>query len=159
MGVDIDVIARGLGAFKGLSHRLEFIIERGGVRFYNDSKATTPESTVAAVTAFEGRVIPILGGYDKGVSFDDMAESIKSRAPWAALIGRTAPAIGEAFAKTGVDSTRYESLEDALDGAVARARQGDVVVLTPGCASYDMFSDYENRGELFRELVRKLMDH
>lgn len=154
MGADIASIRSGMGSFRGLPHRLEFVAENRGVKFFNDSKATTPESTVAAVNAFSGRVIPILGGYDKGVPFSGMAQSIGHRVSWAALIGQTAPAIEEALAAAGIGFTRYDTLEDAVAGSIARAQRGDVVMLSPGCASYDMFTDYEDRGERFKGIVK-----
>ncbi len=155
MGVTDDSIAKGLLSFKGIPHRLEFIGEHNGIKFYNDSKATTPESTIAAVNAFEERVIPILGGYDKGMAFDKMAQEIAGKIRWAALIGTTADAISKSLEKAGVQSEVFKSLEEALKGCISNARDGDVILLSPGCASYDMFSDYEERGETFRTIVSK----
>ena len=133
--------------------------KKNGMKFYNDSKATTPESTIAAVKAFDGQVIPILGGYDKGAAFDHMASEIADRVHWAALIGATAEVISEALKKEGIGYTIYSSLKDALYGCIEHAKSGDIVVLSPGCASYDMFTDYENRGEIFKELVLKYIEN
>ena len=153
MGMDKDAISQGLASFRGLEHRLEFVGERNGIAFYNDSKATTPESTVAAVNAFDRYVIPILGGDDKGVVFDNMASQISDKIQWAALIGTTAPAISVALEKAGVASTIFSSLKEAVSGCISHARDGDIIIMTPGCASYDMFDNYEERGEQFKSLV------
>jgi UDP-N-acetylmuramoylalanine--D-glutamate ligase len=156
LGIASPAIAEGLAAFTGIPHRLEFICERDGVKYFNDSKATTPEAAAAAVNAFDGTVVPIFGGYDKNVSFDGMAEAVSERIEWAALIGATAPKISSALEKAGVRSTIYISLEDAVAACTERAGSDGVVLLTPGCASYDMFSDYEQRGDMFRSLAERL---
>lgn len=143
----------GIASFRGLPHRLELVGECRGVRFFNDSKATTPDAAAAGITAFDGNVIPILGGSDKGVSFDRMARGIAGNVHWAALIGVTAPQLAASLAAAGIGCERFASFEDAFRGCVARARAGDVVLLSPACASYDMFPDYEARGALFRELA------
>ncbi len=153
MGVNNNSISKGLLSFKGIPHRLEFVGECNGIKFYNDSKATTPESTVAAVNAFETGVIPILGGYDKGITFDNMAQKIAGKIQWAAVIGTTAKAISKALENVGLRSTIFNSLEEAFTGCVSRAKEGDVILLSPACASFDMFPDYEKRGEVFKSLV------
>ena len=159
MGIDTNPISKGLSSFKELPHRLEFVGEHNGVKFYNDSKATTPEATVAAVNAFDRNVIPILGGYDKGIEFDYMASQIADKIRWAAVIGATAGIISEALKKVGVQTTIFNSLEEALEGCIARASEGNIILLSPACASYDMFSDYEHRGETFKSLVHKHIAH
>ncbi|MFC1551221.1 UDP-N-acetylmuramoyl-L-alanine--D-glutamate ligase [Candidatus Latescibacterota bacterium] len=155
MGIDSAAISKGLSAFKGIPHRLEFICGHNGVKFYNDSKATTPEAAAAAVNAFDTNVIPIFGGYDKGVAFDGMAQAIADTIGWAAVIGATSAKISGALEKEGVAFSVFGSLEEAFEECVKRAKAGDVILLSPGCASYDMFSDYENRGDIFKSLVRK----
>ncbi|MHB9029188.1 MAG: UDP-N-acetylmuramoyl-L-alanine--D-glutamate ligase, partial [Candidatus Latescibacterota bacterium] len=156
MGIGAQPISRGLGSFRGVPHRLELAGEIEGVKYYNDSKATTPEAAAVGIGAFGGRtVLPILGGYDKGVSFDAMAREIAGNVRWAALIGVTAPQIRRSLDAAGVESTVYGSFEEAFAACTGRARSGDVVLLSPGCASYDMFNNYEERGEKFRELVRE----
>ncbi len=156
MGVDASSIAQGLESFRGVPHRLEYVGEHRGILFYNDSKATTPEAAAAAIASFDRRVIPILGGYDKGVSFKEMARQSAGRIHWAALIGVTAPLISREFDNAGIDSTIYSSLGEAFDACAAKASPGDVVVLTPGCASYDMFNNFEERGDAFMNLVKKV---
>jgi len=150
-------IKKGLRRFSGLPHRLEFVGEVAGVRFVNDSKATTPDAAAAAAEAFDGKVIPILGGYDKEVTFTGMAARMAKRIQWAALIGQTAPMITGELNAVGVKTSVFATLEEAFDACVARASWGSTVLLSPGCASYDMFRDYEERGELFKACVRRLI--
>ena len=157
MGIDYVSIQQGLGSFRGVPHRLEFVGEYNGILFYNDSKATTPEAAAAAITSFDRQVIPILGGYDKGVSFKEMARHVADHIRYAALIGVTAPLISHALENVGISSKIYSSLDEAFNACVAKASAGDVVILTPGCASYDMFSNFEERGNAFNELVKACM--
>jgi UDP-N-acetylmuramoylalanine--D-glutamate ligase len=156
MGVSSEDIAKGFAGFGGAPHRLEMVDTIGGVRYVNDSKATTPDAATAGITSFAEGVIPILGGYDKGMEFDAMARAIAGKVRWAALIGVTAPKIRDALAEHGVDSNIFDSLDEAFRAASDRAIPGDVVLLSPGCASYDMFSNYEERGLAFRALVLAL---
>lgn len=158
MHIGYDSIRSGLGAYKGLPHRLEFAGEHNGIQFYNDSKATTPEAAAAGITSFNLPVIPILGGYDKGVSFGEMARRIAPHVAWAALIGVTAPEISRELEKAGVHSAVFASLEEAFTACCELSSSGDVVILSPGCASYDMFNNYEERGNAFKELVRRLIN-
>jgi len=156
VGAGPQAMAKGLIEFQGIEHRLEFVCERGGVRYYNDSKATTPEAAMAALDSFDSPVILIAGGYDKGVSYETVARKIYQRTRSAILIGDTADTIarhidehsGNAFAWM-----RAGSLEEAVAQANSIAVPGDVVLLSPACASYDMFANYEERGNMFKELV------
>jgi len=157
MGIEPAVIADGLSSYRGLPHRLEPSGEYRGIRFYNDSKATTPEAAAAGVEAFDAPVVPILGGYDKGLDFSEMAQRIAGRVRRAAVIGQTAQLISEALEKAGVEFTVCRDLAEAFEHCIAHARTGDVILLSPGCASYDMFSDYEERGEAFKKLVREYL--
>ena len=153
MGIAPDTIERGIASFRGIPHRLELVGKCRGVRFFNDSKATTPDAAAAGITGFDGNVVPILGGSDKGVSFDGMARRIAGNVRWAALIGVTAPQIASSLAAAGIPYERFSSFEDAFRGCVSHAAAGDVVLLSPACASYDMFPNYEARGALFRTLA------
>ncbi len=129
MDVSPDAVAEGFAAFRGVPHRLELVDEIGGVRFYNDSKATTPEAATVGVAAFEGGVIPILGGYDKGVAFEGMARAIAGKTPWARSSGH-APKIQAALERR--ESPGYiRSLADAFRACVARSLPGDAVLLSP----------------------------
>ena len=159
MKLDPEIIGRGLASFRGLPHRLEFVGESKGIRFYNDSKATTPEAAAAGVLAFDAPVIPILGGYDKKVQFRDMARSMKGRVKRAALIGDTAPLIADALEEENIEFNVFDSLIEAYKGAVRHAKSGDVVLLSPGCASYDMFANFEERGDTFKEFVNEFVHY
>jgi UDP-N-acetylmuramoylalanine--D-glutamate ligase len=158
-GVSDDTIAGAMGSFKGLAHRLELVSQVDGVRWYNDSISTTPESSIAALEAFDQRKIIIAGGYDKGLDFGQFGKVIAERAKGAVLIGATRQKIaGEIVKACGgkFDVEFADSLADAVDKAAARAKNGNVVLLSPACASYDMFDNFEHRGREFVRLVKKL---
>ncbi len=160
-GIKDEQIKACLSAFKPLPHRLELVAEKNGVKWYNDSKATTPESAIASVEAFEEPLIIIAGGYDKGIAFDKLGEKIAQKAKAAILIGHTAGKIGDAISKT--QDTRLKtqvkfvkSLAEAVSIAGQLAAEGDVVLLSPACASYDMFDNFEHRGREFVKLARQI---
>jgi len=157
-GLPDDVIRAGLDGFAGLPHRLEFVASRDGVRWYNDSKSTTPESTRLAIDAFEEPVIVLVGGADKGMSFAELGEYMALKARAVIGYGAMGPTILEAVRRHvppgTADIRAAASLEEAERIARGLAVPGDVVVLSPACTSYDMFANYEERGEVFRRLVR-----
>ena len=158
-GIEDKRIKRHLPDFKALPHRLELVAEINGVRWYNDSKATTPDSTIVALEAFDNPEIIIAGGYDKHIPFNQLGEKIAERAKAAILIGQTAERIAEAIAAYPGHRTRIEivdSLAKAVDLAGQLALSGDVVLLSPACASYDMFDNFQQRGQLFSSLVREV---
>ena len=159
-GIPASVIRSTVEAFRGVEHRLEEVAVIDGVGYYNDSACTTPASTITALRAFDAPVVLIAGGYDKGMSFDGMASELVRRARAAVLIGATADAIEAAIGKAGTTDAltiaRSYSLDDAVRQSAGLARPGDVVVLSPGCASYDMFTNYEERGRRFKEAVAAL---
>jgi len=177
-GVTDEQIKNYLPEFQALPHRLELVAEIGGVRWYNDSKATTPQGAIVALEAFEEPRIIIAGGYDKNIPFDELGEKIAREAKAAILMGRTAEKIAssirrslrEAKRRSNLDErdTRYEirdtkieianSLTEAVDLARRLAVDGDVVLLSPACASYDMFDNFEHRGREFIRLVRQISD-
>lgn len=147
--------------FSGLEHRLEFVREINGVRYYNDSKATTPESAMAAITAFQTPVILIAGGYDKGSSFEKFAETCARHTRAVILIGKTAKRIKELILqkKTQKETPSIltpNTFQEAFQQAHVLAKAGDVVLLSPACASYDMFLNYEERGRQFKDMVQSL---
>lgn len=162
LGVPPETIARGLQRFRGLPHRLELVATINGVDYYNDSKATTPLSTMRALQAFTQPVLLLAGGYDKGTPFDELGQVIYSRARAALLYGKTAPKLAMALqqAAQAAPATptpqiiQVPTLDAALEQASTLARPGDVVLLSPACASYDQFPHYEARGEHFCRLVR-----
>jgi UDP-N-acetylmuramoylalanine--D-glutamate ligase len=156
-GADDGQIRNCLPGFKALPHRLEFVERIKGVSWYNDSKATTPQGAMTALEAFDQPIIIIAGGYDKHIPFDELGEKIARKAKAAILIGTTAPKIAEAIQMAKGRETKIEtvnSLADAVQLANQLSDPGDVVLLSPACASYDMFENYEQRGREFAELVR-----
>ena len=143
----------------GLPDRLELVAETGGVRYYNDSIATTPESTMVALEAFREPIVLIAGGSSKNLSFEEIGRRIARRAKAVVLIGATAPEIERAIRAGAAPAPPIhpaKSLEDAVRLAHRIARPGDVVLLSPACASFDMFRNYAERGQKFREAVRGL---
>jgi UDP-N-acetylmuramoylalanine--D-glutamate ligase len=151
-------VREAASAFRGLPHRLERVAERRGAAWYNDSIATTPESVLAALSAFEGGIVVIAGGSDKKIDLGEMCRALARRARAVVLIGATGPAIGRAVAEAGGPAATVPaaSLEDAVGKAAELCRPGDAVLLSPGCASFGMFLNFEERGDRFRELVRAL---
>jgi UDP-N-acetylmuramoylalanine--D-glutamate ligase len=156
-GIADDVIAAALSAFAGVPHRLELVREVAGVRFVNDSKATNPEAAERALSAYPPGIRLILGGSRKGIPFARLAKrAAASGVAQAYLIGDSADEIAEALAAEGVRFTYSRDLPSAVRDAFRDADPGEVVLLSPACASYDQFRDFEERGERFRELVEAL---
>lgn len=159
-GVSERAIRSCLASFKALPHRLELVAEGKGVRWYNDSKATTPEGTMVALSAFECPKVLIAGGYDKHTPFGELGERIAASAKAVVLIGQTARMIGDAVQAAPQVGHRIDirfagSLAEAVELAGRLAGAGDVVLLSPACASYDMFENYQQRGRQFGELARQ----
>ena len=157
-GAGAAAIAKGVGSFAGVEHRLEFVAEIGGVRFYNDSKATNVDATLKALDAFPGRILVILGGKDKGSDYTALQKALRERAILALLIGAAAEKIEKQIAGS-VAVEHAGTLERAVEIASHAAQPGDVVLLAPACASFDQFQNYEHRGRTFKELVAQLEHH
>jgi len=157
-GLKNEDLVEAVGSFVSLPHRLELVGNVNGVRYYNDSIATTPESTVVGVEAFSEPKILIAGGYDKGLPFDDMAKKISGKLKALILIGVTADKIEQSIRKTDKIPPIYRacSLAEAVNKAKEISIDGDVVLLSPACASYDMFVNFVQRGNMFAEMVSKL---
>ena len=159
MGIDRETIRAALASFPGVPHRLERVAERDGVLYVNDSKATNVAAATAALRSFDRPVRVILGGSLKGEAFAGLAEPVAERCASAYLIGPAAEPIERALAPAagrGVAVRRCADLADAVRAAAGDAQPGDVVLLSPACASFDAFRNYEERGERFRELVAAL---
>jgi UDP-N-acetylmuramoylalanine--D-glutamate ligase len=154
-GAPAKAIAKGVQSFAGVEHRLEFVSEIAGVRYYNDSKATNVDATLKALDAFPGRILVILGGKDKGSDYTVLQKPLREKAILALLIGAAAEKIEKQIAGS-VALERAETLERAVETASHAARRGDVVLLAPACASFDQFQNYEHRGRVFKALVRQL---
>jgi len=151
-GVSLEAVHSALVAFRGVAHRLEEISQIGGVTYVNDSKATNIASTLVALAAFEpGSVLLILGGRGKGQDFTLLREAVAERAAHVYVIGEDGPRIADALA--GLPCTRVETLAEAVEHARRLAHRGQVVLLSPACASFDQFDDFEARGDAFRMLV------
>jgi len=157
LGVDDDTIAAGLRTFPGVAHRLEPVGERNGVRYVNDSKATNTAAARRALVAFAEPLHLIAGGSLKGERFDDFAEAVaKANVVTAYLIGEAAEPLASALGSAGVPFLVSTTLERAVAEAASVARPGEIVLLSPACASFDQFRDFEHRGEEFRRLVENL---
>jgi len=159
LDVDRPTAAAALAACRALPHRLSFVAEKGGVRFYDDSKCTTPDGAIVAVESFDaGKVVVIVGGYDKGADFGPLAARLRERAKAIVAMGATKHKIAAAVeAATGPAAFELaDDLPAAVRAACRYAEPGDVVLLSPACASYDMFTNYRQRGERFVELVGML---
>jgi UDP-N-acetylmuramoylalanine--D-glutamate ligase len=159
MGIDREAVRAGLRSFAGVPHRLEQVAEIGGVRFVNDSKATNVASAAVGIRAFEGGVHAILGGSEKGEPYAGLLDPIRERCTACYLIGATSDRMAEELAPAlaaGVELHRGADLADAVARAAAAARPGEVVLLSPACASFDAFEDFERRGESFRAIVEGL---
>ncbi len=159
MGIDRASVIDGLRTFPGVPHRLERVAELDGVTYVNDSKATNVAAAAAALDSFDGGVHAILGGSLKGGGFDGLLEPVIRRCAACYLIGEAAERLARDLApaeRRGVDLRPSSDLADAVSAAAARARPGEVVLLSPACASFDAFRNFEERGERFRTLVRGL---
>jgi len=152
VGVEPAAIASAVRSFRGVPHRLELISERGGVRWVNDSQATIPEAAIAALRAFDAPVVLIAGGKDKGLDYRAFADEIAARARACVLIGETAAELERLLAGR-VRVRRTASMDEAVAAAASLARPGDVALLAPAAASFDMFADYAARGDAFRAAV------
>lgn len=150
-GVNIKDIQIVIDSFKGVEHRIEFVRELHGVRYYNDSKATNPESTEVALKSFPDSIVLLLGGYDKHISFD-ILKPYMNRVKKLYVYGESAEQLKTTFPQ----AIRVETMFEALSHAEDELEEGDVVLLSPACASYDQFNNFEERGNLFKEAVNKL---
>lgn len=157
MGVPTDKITAALRRFQAVEHRIEYVTEKHGVRFYNDSKGTNPDAAIKGISAMNRPTLLIGGGYDKDASYDAWIESFHGKVKKLVLIGQTREKIAACARAHGfTDIILCESLEEAVDVCCQNAREGDAVLLSPACASWGMFSDYEERGRIFKECVYAL---
>ena len=151
MGVDKEVCREVIRNFKAPEHRIEFVRELRGVKYYNDSKGTNVDSTVMALRAFDQPVILLAGGHDKHTGFADLY-NYKDKMKKLIVFGETR----EELSHIKEDSIVVETMDEALKQAYTLAEDGDIVLLSPACSSYDQFQNYEQRGRIFKELVRSL---
>ncbi len=154
-GVPLPRAERGLATFRGLPHRLEKVRDLDGVAFFNDSKATNVAATITSLQSFPEKVVLILGGKDKGGDFTELVPLIRSRVAHLVLMGKARDTIAEQIG-SAAPATKVVTMAEAVEAARSRAPQGGVVLLAPGCASYDQYAGFEERGEDFRRLVLAL---
>jgi UDP-N-acetylmuramoylalanine--D-glutamate ligase len=154
-GVPIEMIREKLREFKGLPHRIEFVLEKNGIKFYDDSKGTNPHAVEWALRGFKEPVILIMGGEDKDLDFKPLINTVKSHCKHIIAIGKAKPKVVSTFS-SHLPVTEASDMKDAVEKSFKLAEPGDVVLLSPGCASFDMFKNYKERGDVFQYWVRKL---
>ena len=159
MGVPADKISAAAKNFHAVEHRIEYTATKRGVRYYNDSKGTNPDAAIQAIRAMDSDTCLIGGGYDKGSSYDEWIEAFGTKVRYLVLIGQTREKIADCCRKHGFTNFEFaENMDEAVQKCAAHARPGWEVLLSPACASWGMFDNYEQRGRIFKDLVRKLPD-
>lgn len=159
MGIPMELIHKAVTSFKAVEHRIEYVDTVNGVKYYNDSKGTNPDASIKAVMAMKDPTILIGGGYDKGASFDEWIKTFDGRVKALVLFGETADKIEAAARSNGFTNIiRVRDLKEAVLVSAKEAKQGDAVLLSPACASWDMFDNYEQRGKMFKNYVKELLN-
>ena len=153
LGLPAEAIRRAVGRFRAVEHRIEFVRDVRGVQFYNDSKGTNVDSSIKALESFTERVVLIAGGKGKGQDFTPLAAAARGRVGHVVTIGEDGPKIAGVMTAAGIPSSAAPTMAAAIEAARAQAGPGDVVLLSPACASFDMFNNYEHRGDVFKKLV------
>jgi len=157
MGVGPESLNKSLAAFPGVPHRLEHVLVHKGIEYVNDSKGTNPDAAIKALEAFDRPIVLIAGGKNKGVEFTEFAQKIKERVKALVILGQAAAEIESAVKEVGYKNYhRVQTYPEAVEKASSLAEAGDVVLLSPACTSWDMFNNFEERGELFKKLVREM---
>jgi UDP-N-acetylmuramoylalanine--D-glutamate ligase len=158
MGIPMKYIHKAITNFQAVEHRIEYVETIKGVTYYNDSKGTNPDASIKAVQAMKSPTIVIGGGYDKKIPFDDWIESFDQKVKYLVLLGQTRDQIAETAKRHGFHNIiMVNSLHDAVKVSAEKAESGDAVLLSPACASWGMFENYEERGRLFKEYVREML--
>lgn len=158
MGIPMDFIYQAIRSFKAVEHRIEYVDTINGVSYYNDSKGTNPDASIKAVMAMKKPTILIGGGYDKGSSFDEWILSFKGKVKTLVLMGETKEKIAATAKKYNFNNIiMVEDLKEAVLVSAREAKEGDVVLLSPACASWGMFDNYEQRGRMFKKYVKELL--
>lgn len=157
MGVPVDIIRETIKNFNAVEHRIEYVTTKNDVIYYNDSKGTNTDASIKAIEAMSKPTVLIAGGYDKGSEYDDWIDAFQGKIKHLVLLGATKDKIAKTADKHGYrDYVFVDSLEDAVKKSAEIAQPGEVVLLSPACASWDMFKSYEERGRLFKEYVNAL---
>ncbi|MEF9946416.1 MAG: UDP-N-acetylmuramoyl-L-alanine--D-glutamate ligase [Lachnospiraceae bacterium] len=156
-GTPLHIIQETIKAFQGVEHRIEYVCSKEGVAYYNDSKGTNPDAAIKGIQAMNCPTVLIGGGYDKNSRYEEWIEAFQGKVTYLILLGATKEQIATAARKCGFQNIRMvDSLEEAVDTAAALAKPGEAVLLSPACASWDMFKSYEERGDKFKEFVNRL---
>lgn len=159
MGIDLKVVKDTIKSFKGVEHRLEFVEKKRGVLFYNDSKGTNIEASIKAIESIETPIILIAGGYDKGVEFDEFIKSFNNKIKSLIILGQTKEKIKNAAIRNNFnDYYLVENMKEGVDLAYTLSNKGDSILLSPACASWGMYKNFEERGKVFKDLVRDLKE-
>ena len=157
MGVPVETIGKACTEFKGVPHRIEYVKTVNGVEYYNDSKGTNPDAAIKGIKAMKSKTYLIGGGYDKKSSYDEWIDSFDGKVKKLVLLGQTAKDIDKSAKSRGfVDTVFVETLEEAVMYCHDMAEPGECVLLSPACASWGMFDNYEQRGDMFKEFVNQL---
>ena len=157
MGVSEEIILNTVKNFKAVEHRIEFVATKNGVDYYNDSKGTNPDAAIQGIKAMSKQTILIGGGYDKGSEYDPWIEAFEDKVKLLVLIGVTREKIAETAKRHGIEQYVFaDTFEEAFEICVKNASPGDAVLLSPACASWGMFKNYEERGDKFKEFVNAL---
>lgn len=159
MQVPMETVLRVIKDFKAVEHRIEFVAEKGGVLYYNDSKGTNPDAAIQGIRAMSRPTVLIGGGYDKGSTYDEWIEAFDGKVKCLVLIGQTRDLIAECARNHGFTEIKMaDTFKEAFDLCVELAESGDAVLLSPACASWGMFPNYEERGRIFKEYVNALKE-
>ena len=158
--IPMENIRRVIKDFKGVEHRIEYVATKNNVKYYNDSKGTNPEASIKAIESMQSPTLLIAGGFDKGSSYDEWIKAFKGKVKYLVLLGQTKDKIAQAARDNGFTNIIIvDTLEEAVEACALNAEAFDSVLLSPACASWGMFKDYEERGNLFKEYVSKLWFH
>ena len=159
MGVPAETIRSAVMDFEAVEHRIEYVDTVDGVDYYNDSKGTNPDAAIKGIQAMVKPTVLLGGGYDKKASYDEWISSFDGKVKWLILMGATAEAIAEAAKAQGFENIVFaQSMEEAMEEARRLAEPGDAVLLSPACASWGMFKNYEVRGRVFKDIVHSFKE-
>ena len=156
-GVPVEIVRKTIRAFAGVAHRIEYVCEKNGVTYYNDSKGTNPDAAIKGIQAMNRKTVLIGGGYDKDSEYEEWIEAFDGKVKYLVLLGQTKEKIAKAARNVGFEQiVMVDSLEEAVKKCAELAEPGDAVLLSPACASWGMFKNYEERGDKFKEFVNAL---
>lgn len=159
LGVPLELIRKALREFKAVEHRVEYVATKRGVKYYNDSKGTNPDAAIQGIRAMTGNTLLIAGGYDKGSEYDEWIDAFDGKVKYLVLLGQTKEKIADTARKHGIENiVMCETFLEAMEFCTAHADPGETVLLSPACASWGMFKNYEERGHIFKDYVNALSE-